>query len=376
MPRTRHAAGLLAAALLVTVTACDSDGGDGGWGSGSAWSVQGALAQLPAAAPDATVLVQAGDLVTASEAAGVERPDDLDGQALVDWLGPLTGGPGAEEALVFVPIASLFNAPRLLQHEEFADELGFSVLDAEAFVEQSTPPATFAVVAGDLDGALRDDLPEVADGVVTAGEGEDLAADVANQTVARPLGMPLRLAERPGLVAASPGTTAVADWVAGPERTMADHDELAAVASALDDADVLAAALATGSSMALADALGETGSPEQVAALEADLGAVLPPAPFRTVGIGWGVEDGAADVTIAYHFGTEEAAESAEPAFEAMFAEGDTLVSRQPLSELLTLDGVDRDGPVVVLDLSLPDGVGPRVVFDLYVSRDLPFAHR
>src|SRR5690606_32463558 len=98
------------------------------------------LAQLPAAAPDATVLVQAGDLVTASEAAGVERPDDLDGQALVDWLGPLTGGPGAEETLVFVPIASLFNAPRLLQHEEFADELGFSVLDAEAFVEQSTPP--------------------------------------------------------------------------------------------------------------------------------------------------------------------------------------------------------------------------------------------
>src|SRR5690606_35162533 len=169
--------------------------------------------------------------------------------------------------------------------------------------EQSTPPATFAVVAGDLDGALRDDLPEVADGVVTAGEGEDLATDVANQTVARPLGMPLRLAERPGLVAASPGTTAVADWVAGPERTMADHDELAAVAAALDDADVLATALATGSSMALADALGETGSPEQVAALEADLGAVLPPAPFRTVGIGWGVEDGAADVTIAYHFG-------------------------------------------------------------------------
>lgn len=361
--------------LLVTVAACD--GGSGDWGAGSSYSVQGALEQLPAAeSGGGQVMIQTADLDAASELSGLERPTDLDGDALVAWLMPLTGGPAdGGPAPVFVLLAQVFNPPSIRMHDEFADELGWSLIDAHAFVERLSPPQSLAVIAGDFDDStLNENLPEVADGVVTAGEGEDLESDLAEVTNARPLGMPLRLAQNDHLIAAGGSTEEVSSWLAGPDQTLADDAHLAGVAAALDDADSVSAVLVTGASMGLTDALGGV-SADQLAAVEDRLAPMLPEA-FQAVGIGWGAEDGASVITLAYSFDSEDAAESAAPLFEELFANGTSVQSGQPFSDLLTLDDADRDGQVVVLTVSVPEGRSPGDVFQMLQRADVPFLHR
>lgn len=361
--------------LLLTMTACD--GGSGGWGAGSSYSVQGSLEQLPAAeSGSGQVMIQTADLDAASELSGLERPTDVDGDALVAWLMPLTGGPSDDgPAPVFVPLAQVFNPQSIRMHDEFADELGWSLVDAQAFVERLSPPQSLAVIAGDFDDStLSEDLPEVADGVVTAGEGEDLESNLTELTNARPLGIPLRLAQNDHLIAAGPSTAEISSWLAGPDETLGDDPHLAGVAAALDDADSVSAVLVTGASMALTDALGAM-SAEQVAALEDRLAPMLPEA-FQAVGVGWGADDGASIITLAYSFDSEDAAEKSVPLFEELFANGTSLQAAQPLSDLLTLDDAGRNGEVVVLTVSVPEGRSPGDVFQMLQRADVPFLHR
>ncbi len=372
--RTKAWTAVAAPLLLITVAGCDGPSGD--WGAGSNYSVQGALAQLPAAESGGQVLIQTADLDAASELSGLERPTDLEVDDLVAWLMPLTGGPSdGGPAPVFVPLAQVFNPPSIAMHDEFADELGWSLIDTHAFVERLTPPQSLAVIAGDFDDSTLDEnLPEVDDGVVTVGEGEDFENDFADVTNARPLGMPLRLAQNDHLLAAGASTEEVSSWLSGPDETLADNAHLADVAAALDDVDSVSAVLVTGGSMALTDALGAM-SAEQVAALEDRLAPMLPEA-FQAVGIGWGADGDASIITLAYAFDSEDAAEEAVPLFEELFANGTSVQSGQPLSDLLTLDGADRDGDVVVLTVSVPEGRSPGDAYQMLVRADVPFLHR
>lgn len=373
--RARVTAAAVASALVLTLAACD--GGSDSLGSGSDYSVQGALTQLPPVEADAPVMVQTGDLVAATEQAGLERPEELDGDALAAWIGALTGIPGDDGPVpVFVPVASLLNIQRIRDHQEFADELGWSVLDVDAFVEQSSPPETFTVVTGDIDdSSLSPDLPEIADGVVTAGEGEDFHSDLGDITVARPVGIPLRLAQQEQTIAAAPSTEAVAGWVDGLEETLADHAGLSAVARALDGGGAISAVLVTGSSMALTDAVGGRLSPEQIEQLTSQVSPLLPTDPFDTVGIGWAASDGTSVITAAYHFASEEAAEAAVPIFENMFAEATTISDGRPLSTLLTLERAEHDGPVAVLTISPAADQPVATVLTMLSRGDLPFVH-
>lgn len=374
--RARIVTGLVVTALLGT--ACSGGGGAVGLGTGEGYSVMGALAELPGpATPEA--MVQTGDLTAASEVAGLERPATLDTSAMAEWVSSLSGGPvgAAEPAPVFVPFAEVFNIQWLTEHQQFADALGWSLLDVDSFAEVLLPPERFAVVAGDFDEAtLLTDLPEVAEGVVTYGEGEDHAADLENANAVNRLGIPVRLGHRDGVVAASPSTEAVADWVAGPEVTLAEDTALAAVAGALDEQDVVAAVLTTGQNLSGDLAVAEMSmTPEVVESLRQQL-TDLPSVSFGTVGIGWAVQDDEPVVVVAYHMGSEDAAERAVPQFETTYRQGVTLRTGQPLSDWVELLSVEAAGDVVVVRGRNGEVGRPGALLEHLYGRDVPFLHQ
>jgi hypothetical protein len=362
------AVGLLAAA-------CSGSGGDT-LGTGDGYSVLGALAELPAEAGDGEVMVVTADLQAATEAAQLERPDAPEASAVLEWLSPLTGGPRETGPLpVFVPLGDVFNPPYLARHEEFADELGWSVTEVDAFVEASAPPRMFAVVTGDF----ADDAPlgePGAEGIVTVGEEEDLAADPGNGTAARPLGRPLHQVRKEQRLAVTRSSGQAAAWASGPEATLAGHEALAAAAGALDEAGAFSAVLVAGTSMTLPEALGPNASESTLKELEEEYRDLLPAIPFTAVGVGWSTDErGGAEVTVAYVLPDEDAAEQAVTALGRQLEEGDSLRGR-PLAELITLREAARDGNVAVLTLGVPEGSRPGVVYQLLQDRDLPFLHR
>jgi hypothetical protein len=358
--------------VAMTVGACGGEADR--LGTGENYSVRGALAELPASVDDGEMTIFSADLEAATRLSGLERPRSLD-DGLLEWVGQLTGGStDGAPAPVFIPLAEVFNPAQLAEHDEFEAELGWSLLDSNAFVEEVSSPRTFAVVEGDFgQDPVNPELLSVADGVVSAGEGEDLAVDAERRTVARPLGAPLRLAQQGSRIAAGTSTDEVAEWGAGPEETLADDEALASVAAALDEADVVSAVVVSGVTMDLGSAVGEGAPP----AVIEDYGDLVPSAAFEDVGIGWGADDeGAAEATIAFRFADSEAAAAALPVFERQFAEGQLIQSRQPLDEQLRLERAESDGPVAVLSLSVLDGTPPGLLLDLLHRRDLPFVHQ
>lgn len=362
------AVGLLAAA-------CSGGGGDT-LGTGEGYSVLGALAELPAEVGEGEVMVVTADLQAATEAAALERPDTPETLAVRDWLLPLTGNPATIEQLpVFVPLGEVFNPPYLGRHEEFVDELGWSVTEVDAFVEASAPPQMFAVVTGDF----ADDAPSGqpgAEGVVTVGQGEDLATDLEDRTIARPLGGPLHQVRKEQRLAVTRSSGQARAWASGPEETLADHEALAAAAGALDEAGVYSAVLLAGSSMTLQAALGQNASKSALEELEEEYRDMLPTTPFTAVGVGWSTDDsGGARVTVAYTFPDEDAAEQGLTALERQLEEGDSIRGR-PLVELVTLQEAARDRNVAVLTLGVPESSWPGDVYRMLQNRDLPFLHQ
>lgn len=346
--------------------------------NGSAYSVQNALATLPSHEDDEPLTVVTADLDAATAQAGIQRPTTLDDQdALVTWLYPLGGVPidGAEPAPVFVPFAMGFRVENLLNSTmlPFDEEVGWSVLDAETFAERQTLPALFTVVAGDFDSSTFPyDLVEVADGVVTAGEGDDFAQDLLNQTAARPLGIPLRMALEAPYLAAARSTDEISAWLDGSTETLAGDVELSAVAGALDDAGVVAAVLTSGLTRSLGDQVTSAAALEK---LKSELAGAIPTDPFTTVGIGWAAEDGEPVITVAYKFATDEAASDAVPGFEKMFAEAPSIVSSTPLSELYSLQEAKNDGSVTILTLAPGDAGDVSQIYEAMLQYDLPFVY-
>lgn len=342
-----------AAALILTlgaVGAC-SGGSSNEWGAGEAFSITGALEQLPMIDGDGPISFQTGDLVATTEAAGLERPTSLAGEDLAGWLGPLTGLPRPEGGYApsFVPIANLFNHTQIRGHEEFAEELGWSLVDVGAFVEFYEPPRTFAVLAGDFDDVSPEpDDVDVDTGVYTFGEGEDFTFNAATATVARPTGAPLHQGARGDLLAVAPMKPALEQWVPGTETgTMADRQDLAAVAQILDEAEALSAILLT----------------------DVELAGLTP----ATIGIGWAVADDAAVLTYAHHFASAEAAEAGADLLTERFSSGETM-GGEAVSEILSLAGTEQHENVVAITLSLPSETSPGTIVNLLMRGDGPFA--
>lgn len=377
MRTTTLIGGLTAATLTLALAACGGDDGDGGGlGTGDDYSVEGALAELPASVTEgedgeSDLMISTGDVTTATEAAGLERPD-AGSDEIGRWVSTLTGYNSEEPPPTFVPLGTVFGrAP--VQVDEFDDELGWSLLDVDSFVEQSAPPLTFSVVRGEFDDAtLSDDLTETGDGIVSAGEGDDFQTNVEETTAARGIGSPLRLAQDGELIAASTGTPQVEAWLEGGD-TLADDEGLAAIAKALDDADVISAIITRPESGFGANAmLGErAASPEMAKAINEQ----ALPAPFDTVGVGWAVEDDEAVITMVFAHDDADAATSNADALETMLADGTSLQTNRPMSELYTLDEVTTDDTLAIATVHPGENGTAMTPYQAVVSRDLPFGH-
>lgn len=359
-------------ALSLGLAACGGGSSDG-LATGEDFSVLGALAELPPISSDASLMVSTGDLVGASELADLELPES--DEDVVAWIGTITGTPqDGQVGRVFVPLASMLQESAG-QSAEVSDELGWSLLDVRAFAEVNAPPQKFLAVAGDFDDDTLSGLPEVVDGVATAGEGEDLSMDPNGTTPARRLGQPLRMAQDGSVLAASPSTQTVQQWVAGETETLADDEAYAAVAAALDEADVVGALLGPGQPFSPAGLLGPDATEDLAAQME-QMRDQLVAAPFDVVGLGFGVEEDDAVVTVVYHFGTDAAAADAVPVLETLYAEGTSLQTGGPFSDHVVLREAAADGPVAVVTLDVPADRPPSTILSMYSSQELPFMHQ
>ncbi|WP_157551028.1 hypothetical protein [Nocardioides jensenii] len=374
--------GLAAGALALTV-ACsgsddsdDSDHVDKAAPLSSGYSVRAALAEIPDSAVEGEVLVQTADLRAATEAAGVEFPTDGSREGTTPWLMALTDGASDRPAPGFVPLPESFNL-QSASPDDFAGVLGWSVLDVDSFVELSVPPGRFAVVTGDFDDdTLSGDLTEVEDGIVTDREGEDFENDLASVNATNPLGVPTRLARQDDRIALGTSTPAVRSWLDGGD-TLADDDALAAVAGALDDEDVVSAVLThVEGGQDPAAALGSQASPEQLKALSEQIDGFVPDDPFDAVGIGWAVDDGKAEVHVAYHFESDDAATDGAKVLEKTYREGVSVVSQTPFSDYLSVDDVETDDSVVTVSVTPADDNRDGFLYQALVQRELLFVSR
>lgn len=341
----------LLAVLASVLVGCSDDDADG-LRSGDGFSVEAALAELPMPPDDAgtNVTVTVADLAAAADANDAGERPAADDENIGRWLLAATGtaAPSDRDDLppVYVPPADVLGSHRSSPLAEVEDELGWSVLDVAALAEVSAPPFRFGVVTGEVgEGSFTAaGLEPDDDGIVSVGEGEDGEVDHEGVSAARPLGTPLRMAADGDRVALSTSTDAVAGWVDGGATSLADDDDLRAIAAALDDTGAVAAYL--------------TVVPERWG--------------YRALGIGWSVEDGEPRMTLAYAFEGEGAAEAGADQVEAAF-DGVAERTSAPLADLLELDEVRADGTVVVARLRLGPEGRPQAPLELFLQGDALF---
>src|SRR5690606_6889913 len=332
---------------------------------------RGHLATLPAAAAVGDVLVTYGDLARAEQIAGLDRPTDLtDREALAEHVGALTGirfdePPGEVAALL--PEAS---SPAHLSTDPggFVDDVGWSILQVDTFVELPTPPHRVTVLTGDFDEAALDGaLDDAGDGTWVAGDPEG-TFDIANRTPARPLGETLWLAlERDRLLVATDEDDMGAARAG--DDTLADHPVLTPLAAALDEHEVCPAMLSVpegGVPDVVGRSLGRGAPDEQRRRLEE-----LPRCEAVT-GVAVGVaHDGEPLVVLVTAHADEDAAEAGAEVLAEALASGSELRTGRPWSDILSVESVEADGTVVVA-LARPGDVSLQVWSSLLQTQSYP----
>lgn len=356
----RSAAALVPLALLTVLTsltsvACSGDDDDGGPGAADAAgegtdlaTIAGGLASLPQTGEEAETIVW-GDLERAAEAVGVERPADPgDGEAAEDYLRALTiGTDGAAGAGVVTPESAHLERSR--DQTAILDELGWSAVEVDRFVERQTPPGVMTVMQGSFDeDALTEALGEPDDGTWSVGPGEDFARDLEDVSPARPIGESLWLGldgDRLSVTRSSGHSAAVRRVLAGAggTPTFAADEALAAVAGALDAESPYAAVLIRP---------GLSGPPPEIPAGPSELGEACQQAlPVPTTAVGTAAADADGPVIVlALAHGSPEAAEANAEAVERIATEGATFAGDRPWTEIVSLDDVsvaDDDRTVV-----------------------------
>jgi hypothetical protein len=376
LPRSLAAA--CVAAVVVTACASESDGNGGANGGGGTddRSISGYLASLPAPRGDDMVLVTYADLARAAEIGGIERPDDLgDSDAIVDYLMEI-GGQRSEEGEA-QRVAALVPTAAQLQRsatdlEAFADEVGWSILDVDAFAERDTPPRRVSLLHGDFDRDRLDAaLDDNGDDGWVIGDPEG-GIDIEGVSVARPLGETLwmdldgdRLA-----VAWEDGDISRVAEADGGDGTLAGDPGLAALATALDDLDVYSAMLVSDAATLAAPfaerVLGASATPERIEALED-----LPQCTGMTATATAIADDGEPLLVLAIAHTDEDAAEGNVDAVTTALTEGDQVTRQRPWSEMLTVESVEAEGTVVVATARPADMVLAQW-YQLIVDRSFP----
>lgn len=346
-----------------------------GASSSSDFSIAAALAEIPAEVADEAPYVSVADLTAVAAADGLLPPATDDD--LLRWIANITGNPLDDTGDTFAPVVAvlpeaLVGNPRGVV--ELDQSIGFTPTDVEWFADASAPPSGFTVFGGPFDeSTLVGDLVPVEDGIVSLGEGADFEHNINTENALSRIGVPQRLAAADGRIAVSPSTDLVRSWLAGEVlETAADDPSMLAIAEALDAAGAVSAMLTEPAD--LIDAIGPQATPEQVAQIRDQLGVGVLDDSFDGIGVGWHSVDGEPVITFVYALEDGADADAALESVRAIFEDGQSFVTADPISNLLVLDDVVADGSVVVATLHLgPDG-RPWTPFDMLVRRDVPFA--
>jgi hypothetical protein len=315
----------------------DATGADG--------SIAAMLALLPPIDPDDLGVVAVSRWHAAAEAYRVAvPPEGASSDDLLDYLSALTVGDGG------VAQASDLMALRTAAVASTEDEFGFARQQIAADITAGLPPQAVqaargefdpdAVVAATLAGPVADGVEEVdVDGVAVLRWGDDLESDLQRIHALSQVGGAGRLGlpdDRTLLYAGyDDGIAGLVDAQSG-GSSLADDDDLAAVAAALDAEDVLSAQLT----------------------YQLD-GSELP---YVAVGIGmaW---DGSGRMVLAYATESDSDAASVASAVEELVTSGDTAASRQPWSDLLTDPEFATDGSLVTATFTIEGPPGRWAAF-------------
>lgn len=360
---SRRAAAAVTAALVAPLAACsgwDSDGVNTPT-EADAGLITSLLAELPD--DPQWQRVSAADLSGAVEAAGLEMTEG-DQQ----WLGVVVAGLPLEDVRETAPeertgAPALVALPQLLhigfQRGTGEETIGWSMLAIEQVAFQAggqTGIEEFAVVSGTFpEDALSGTLTDSGDGVWTLGEGEDMEMNPGGDSrVLDQIGRPVRMAQDGDQIALGVRTDAVRDWAAeGDGSSAAERPELAEPAAALDEAGALSAYFIRPQPFdPVGRALGPRSSPEEIAQFHATWQEQLVAEPFSTIALGFDAEGTA---TIAYRFDTADAASSAAPTIEALFA--GTTFDHRDLSDFVTVESVQAQDNLVLVTATQPVGI-------------------
>ena len=293
------------------------------------------LVLLPPIDPEEVGVVSVSRWHAAAEAYGVAVPaDGASSDEVLDYLTALTiedGGVAQASDLMALQTAAVASTE---------DEFGFGRQQIAADITAGLPPRALQAARGDFDpdavveatlsGPVVDDVQQVdVDGVPVLRWGDDLDHDLDRVHVLSQIGGAGRLAvpdERTLLYAGF--DDGIAGLVAAQQggESLADDDDLAAVAGALDAEAVISAQLTyrlDGSDL-----------------------------PYVTVGIGL-VWDGGGRMVLAYSTDSESDAEALASDVEELVTSGETVATRQPWSELLGDPDVATDGSLVTATFTI-----------------------
>jgi hypothetical protein len=334
--------------------ACSDDGGDDE--QGSATSAETAelpqdegrwlptLRVLPDT-PDVRAYVVMADVATAAEQTGADNPGpDASSDDVVDWFRAMeTPDDGLGDGLP--PFDWSSDGPQ--DDEEFRAERGWSQTQMTHAVQAGIAPETYHAYLGAFDpeavGAVLAEVPywsEVQETVPYGGSeyyrwGEDDESNFDHVSVARPLGIGGRMVVEPDavlLARADAAIEAMIDARAG-TGSMADVEDFALIAEALDDQPVFGAMLT--------DDILEAPADDEAPALEG----------VEAYGTAWGLEDGEMVTVLVLVSATEADAEANVQRLTDRLDEGFSTATRQPYREMATIEASEVDGRVSVLRL-------------------------
>jgi hypothetical protein len=378
----KRRAALSGVVVAVLLGGCSSgDDGDDGGGGGDGLDLEGAAIAdvaslpLPPDADDGPVTVAFGDLAQAAELAGVDLDgaDEAGEDEQRDVLNGITGvmydpSGGDDQPMVSSAVPGAANVERLVDVDEFTEDVGWNLYQVRRFAELQMPPDDVTILRGDFDeDALDEALGEAEDGVWTIGTPGEV--DVSSTTPARPLGEGLLLAldgDRLVVAKTEEGLAAVLGGDDGP--VVGDDPVLSRLAGALGDAGAYSGMLVRGGSGGLL--LGEQLSPEQAEAVCED----ALPGPFAGVATGI-VDDDGPVFLIAYVTADDEAAEATAEAVEQLVTEGESMLTQEPWSERLTVDEVTSDGNVALARLRPAEPGPPAIWQQILFRKDNLVAH-
>ncbi|MGY1770939.1 hypothetical protein [Blastococcus sp. SYSU D00813] len=342
--RARPSLFALLAGLALLTPACSSTadgsaapaGQDGGAGTGAADdSITAMLALLPPLDAADLGVVTVSRWHAAAEAYGVDVPPvGVSSDELLDYFSPLTlDDGGLTQASDLVNLVTVVTASA-------EEEFGFGPQQVAADVSAGVAPRLLSAARGDFDpgaiaettlaGPVGPDTEQVeVDGVPVLRWREDLETDLEQQHALSPTGSAGRLGTPDdgtllhaayddgieGLVGAAMG---------GP--SLADDEDLAAVAAALDAEGVLSAQL--------------TSRPD---------GSDLT---YDTVGLGL-VWDGRGRAVLAYSTGSGLEAEALATELEELLTSGSSAVADRPWSSLLSDPDVRAEGSLVTVTATI-----------------------